>query len=112
MEKKTFTIEFDEVPLADAAEMAGELGKILLDSGPEICVERRRADLNAQDPGSILAIILAGPAIVAVAKGIADYIRLRRSAKITIKCKGHQVVVSNVSASDAAEIARLITEKC
>ncbi|MGA2127067.1 MAG: hypothetical protein ABSG76_13040 [Xanthobacteraceae bacterium] len=112
MDDRSFTIEFGDVPLADAVEMAGELGRILLDTGPDVSVARRRSDPNTQDPGSILAVVLAAPAVVAVARGIADYIRLRRKARITIKCNGQQVVVSNVSAADAVEIARLITDKC
>jgi hypothetical protein len=38
-------------------------------------VARLRDDRQAQDPGALIGIVLAAPAMVQVAKGIADYLR-------------------------------------
>ena len=85
MDEKNLFVEFENTSVADAASMAQELRQILLDADSSVSTELIKADPNTQDLGSILAVILGAKAVVMVAKGISNYLKLRRSASIRIK---------------------------
>lgn len=109
---RTLVVEFEGVDAAEASAMARELREVLLDADPSVSINFLREDGTAQDLGSILAVILGAKAVTAVAKGIGAYLRLRRSASLRIKCKGGEVVASNLTAERAVELAKLISERC
>jgi hypothetical protein len=90
-------ISFSAVSLNEAGSDAEDLKRHLEMVAPGVEVEQRRADSRAQDMGAILAIILAGPAVVAVSKGIADWIRMQGKKKPGL-------VISN---SEGKEILRI-----
>jgi hypothetical protein len=89
-------ISFSDVSLDEAGSNAEDLKRHLEMVAPGVEAEQRRTDSRAQDMGAILAIILAGPAVVAVAKGIADWIRMQG--------KKPGLVISN---SEGKEILRI-----
>jgi hypothetical protein len=110
--EKGLIVEFEDATPAEAASMARELQQILLDADPSVSTELIREEGNAQDLGSILAVLLGAKAVVVVAKGIVDYLKLRRSASIRIKCKGGEVIAAKLTAERAIELAKLISERC
>jgi hypothetical protein len=89
-------ISFSDVSLDEAGSNAEDLKRHLEMVAPGVEAEQRRTDSRAQDMGAILAIILAGPAVVAVANGIADWIRMQG--------KKPGLVISN---SEGKEILRI-----
>lgn len=77
------------------------LENALSDSGEKASVKLEKIDPNAQDIGTILGIVLAGPAVVAIAKGIADWMRRTGQGSITIvRPDGTRVEITNIASAD------------
>ena len=104
MDEQRYVIEFPDTASADAARYASELRQALLDADRDIQVERKRADEQAQDFGATLILVLGTPAIISAVRALGDWLKLRNSAKITIKTRDGEVVAENVSGRDARAI--------
>lgn len=91
---------------AEAGAYADELRRYLLDQAPEIELERVRTDPDALDFGAGLAVILATPAIVAVAQGIKMWLARRTNSKVVIQVDDKKLEVDGIYARDAAALAR------
>ncbi len=112
MNQQTYIITFDDVSPADANRYADELRNALLDTTPDITVQRRRDDPRTQDFGATLVLVLGTPAIVTVAKTIGDWLKLRASASLTIETPEKRIVVQNITSKNAAQLAeRLLSQK-
>ena len=97
-------LSFETDNLALANENADALAQHLQMAAPTVTTERRRSDPNAQDFGATLVLILGTPAIAALAKGVADWLRMNQdaNAKLVIRDKqGHAIVeIDNVRSGD------------
>lgn len=62
-----------------AGENVIDLQKHLAAVAPNVNLDRKKTDNNSQDIGTILTVILAGPAVVALAKGISDWLAKQAS---------------------------------
>lgn len=112
MNQQSYIITFDDVSPADANRYADELRNALLDTTPDITVQRRRDDPRTQDFGATLVLVLGTPAVVTVAKTIADWLKLRASASLTIETPEKRIVVQNITSKNAAQLAeRLLSQK-
>jgi hypothetical protein len=111
-ETKTLIIEFENVDSAEAGARARELEQAVLETDPSITTKRESSDRTHQELGTILTIVLGARAVVALANGIAEYLKLRRQTSIRIKCGDGELVASNVTEKQAAELADLIMERC
>lgn len=98
------TVSFDNVSVAEANRLASELRQALLDASPDIKVEQRRGDEHAQDFGATLVLVFGTPAIIALSRGVADWLRKRTTASLTIKTREGAVVASGLSSRDARSI--------
>jgi hypothetical protein len=112
MDKHTYIITFDTVSAADANRYAEELRQALLDTSPDVEVQRRRDDPRTQDFGGTLVLLLGTPAASAVVTAIGNWLALRNRASITIK-RGtdEQIVVQNITSKKASELAQLLLNK-
>jgi hypothetical protein len=111
MNAHEFILSFDNVSVADATQFASELRNDLLTISEDIDVEQRRDRTDTQDFGATLAIILGTPAVLALAKGIADWLRKRPTAQLTIKKQNGQVtevIAAGITSEDAAKIAEAL----
>lgn len=108
-DKQTFTIRFEDVSLDEAGKKAVALRRDLLDVSPDIRVDIQKDDPSNQDFGATLILVLGTPAIIAIAKGIADYLS-RDRGKITIEANG-KVIAEGISGDDAARIAEAMSQK-
>ena len=107
MQNETFTIRFVDVTPEDANKYASELRREIEEISPDVRVEIRKEDKAAQDFGATLVLVLGTGAAIAVAQGIADWLRKRTSACITVTRAGTQAVASGVSSKDAVRIANI-----
>ncbi len=107
MKQQEYLITFEGISVAEANRYANELRNALLDATPDIEVRQKRSDDRTQDFGATLVLILGAPAVVVVAKALGDWLKLRNSAKITIKKDG-QVVAENLTSNDALKLAELL----
>jgi len=63
-----------------------ELASALAEEEPSVSITQRRANESTMDLGATLAILLSSGAVIAIAKGIADWLRRRPEVilKITL----------------------------
>jgi hypothetical protein len=109
-----FVVEFPEASKVDAGDNAKDL-KIELDNAAADArvassVHLAKADPNAQDPGTILAVILGAKASIALATGIALWMRRKNQAYIRIRYPdGKHVDISGVESRDVSKIAQVLS---
>ena len=108
-EKQNFKIRFEEPSVAEAGDKAEGLRQDLLEGSPDVRAKIEQQDPSNQDFGATLVLILGAPAAVAVAKGIADYLR-RVGGKITIEADG-KIVATNISGDDLGKIESALSSR-
>ncbi len=107
----SYLVRFEGASYADAGIYAGELRNALLDASEEVEVLILRDDPKSQDFGTTLSVVLAAPAVTAIAKALGDWLKLRASASVTWSTPEGDLALKNISAKDAASIGRLLLEK-
>jgi hypothetical protein len=100
-----YTIRFEGLEAGDAGQAAESLRRTLMDEAPSVEARRARTDPDAMDFGTTLVVVLAAPAIVELAKGIAAWLGRTYSSKVTITRPDGTVVVENIGAREAANLA-------
>lgn len=73
----------------------------------ETKTEINRADDSALDLGTILTIILAGPAVVALANAVRDWVKFNSGVDLEL----NGVNVKNANSEDIAEIIKAIQDQ-
>ena len=104
MEEQTFLIDFAGVSERDANLYAEELRNALLDSAEEIDVDTRRPNQLSHVFGSSLVLVLGTPAVVIVAKAIANWLKLHKSASIDIRTSEGSIRATGLTSHEATEI--------
>jgi hypothetical protein len=107
--EKSFKIRFENVSLAEGGIKASRLREKLLDTSQDVQAEIEKDDPSTQDFGATLVLVLGAPAMVAIAKGIADYLRRDRGS-ISIEADG-KIIAQGISGEDAARIAEAMSSK-
>jgi hypothetical protein len=105
-QKQQFEIRFEGLTADEAGIKAKKLRQELLAFSPELSVALAKDDHTNQDFGATLVLMLGTPAVIAVAHGIAAYLK-RDRARITITKDG-EVIAVNVSGEDAAKIVEAV----
>jgi hypothetical protein len=100
-----YTIRFDGLEAADASRAAESLRRSLLEIDPTIKAKQARTDEEAMDFGTSLAVILATPAVITLAKGISNWLARTPTSKLTVIGPNGKTIVENISAKDAADLA-------
>ncbi len=95
---------------AEATREAGSLRGHLLDVGPgDLAIDLIKEDKTTQDMGATLVLALGAPAVVAIAHGIADWLRRRRiGSTIELEIRGNRVRVTGEVADNPAQLEGLI----
>jgi|GEM_PF-6623476 len=103
----------ENVSDAERDELTGELLAAVEGSYPGVEVSRLSPGRGTLDAGTILQIILNAGAVVAIAKGIADWLRLGHSVEVKIVCRdGTTVVAKSVSAPTAEAVILSALQEC
>ena len=103
MVKESFVVRLEGVSSAEAGIEAQSLREVVLDAAPEVEASIHRDREESMDGGASLLLLLGAPAVVAVAKGLAGYIRQRGS-------RGGELVVERRKADGSSEIVRFTGE--
>lgn len=102
----SYVLKVTGVPDDEAQILTEELKEVLLDAHEEVRVERKREDPEAQDFGALLSIVLAAPAAVAVAKGIANWLMRHRGVTIRVETKDGILVADHLTTASALELVK------
>jgi hypothetical protein len=97
-----------EVPGDQASGLAAELREFILDEDPDLQITPFRSDPEAQDLGASLLLVLASPAVVALARGIAKWIGKRSAAGVVVRNGDRTMEVSGIRGSDATKLAEQV----
>jgi len=109
LKNKTFRLKFPEnISRAEAGKLAAGLRQEILLSSSDVSVDIERDDPSHMDFGTTLVLVLGAPAIVAVAKGIANYLS-RYGSRIIIEADG-KIVAEGISGKDLALIQEALAK--
>ena len=114
MSDNELIISFEELTGAEAGVEAQRLQEVLLDSAPGVNVTLKRERSDTMDMGATLVLLLGTPAVIAVAKGIAAYIKQRgsRPGKVAIEQRNadgtSRVIFIDADSADIAKIAEAL----
>ena len=102
--EQQLTLSFEGANVAEVNRFAAELAERLRDADAPINVRETRADPSAQDFGATLVLVLGTPAVIALAKGVAAWLAMRPSAKVTLKGRDGTVIASGLTSADARAV--------
>jgi hypothetical protein len=102
------TVRFPQASVAEAGILAEDLRTALLDVHPAVFAERLRTDEANMDFGAALSLLLATPAITAVAKGIQAWLTRHNAAKLRIEGPDGRLIVENLTAGQVLDLAELL----
>lgn len=105
--ERSFKIRFEDVSLAEAGVKVKNLRQEILDNVRDVRVEIEKDNASTQDFGATLVLVLGTPAVVVLARGIANYLN-RDRAKIRIEVDG-TLIAEGISGKDAARIAEAMS---
>lgn len=106
----SLTISFPDTTTAQANRWAESLLAVLKCADPSHIYERLRADVETQDAGSLLGIVLSSAAVSSLATGLATWIARNSGARVRINLpNGTEVSVSN-AAQDVGSIVKAVFE--
>lgn len=107
---QTFIIRFEDESVADSGQKATQLRDALLNLTSDVRAEIVKDDQSTQDFGTTLVLVLGAPAMVIIAKGIADYLS-RTGGSLTIQDRSGKVIAKNIKSTDAARIVEAFSQK-
>ncbi|MEP1420533.1 MAG: hypothetical protein ABJK59_02030 [Erythrobacter sp.] len=106
-----FLIHYAEGTDFERAQAASSLAEFLSASSSELDVELLRQSDTSMDLGTLVQVILAAPASIILAKGIADFLRRYGSGKFSIVTDDGEMVVEGLDRKATAEIIKQALEK-
>lgn len=111
-EKFTVKIRFPELDSGGAGRAAMNLLDVIRDATPDVTAKLQKDDTTTQDIGTALVAVFGTPAIVLIARGIANWISRTRQT-IVIERDGEKVTFKATGRVDenAVRIAEALVRK-
>ena len=109
-ESKMFLIKFEKTSVSEAGTLAEDLRQVILDAHPDTSAARRRDDSSSMDFGTMLEVMLAAPAIIAVAKGVQAWLERHHAVTLRVEKPDGTLIAENLTPKRAVELARLMQE--
>ena len=106
-QQNQFQIRFEGVSADVSGKMADKLRQELIRISSDVDVRQIKDDRTTQDFGTTIVLILGTPAVLAIANGIAAYLK-RDRATISIISSDGKVVATGVSGADTVRIAEAL----
>jgi hypothetical protein len=103
------SIEAEDTLLAQRATRT--LADILLELPDVVQVSRLKDNANTMDLGTIVQVIATSGGVLALAQGVADWLRRTRGTRLTIVKEGEAGSIKAEVENITAEMALRITEK-
>jgi hypothetical protein len=103
-EKTAFELRFEGITLDEGNVLAKELEAEIRASHKDVEARVSKDDKTNQDFGATLVLMLGTPAVVIVARAIADYIQ-RRGVSVSITPAGG-VSITGVKSGDVANVVK------
>jgi hypothetical protein len=97
-------IKFSGVDTRQSNVFAQSLRDAIRSEAPGAHVNQRRDNKENQDFGATLGILLAGPAVVAIAKGVEQWLTRHHGVNLEITTPDGKVIAQNVTAKNAVQI--------
>ena len=111
-EEYRFVVAAEDQDEAAAGQGAQALADALREADGVLEADRQKADQDTMDLGAIVTVIATSGATLAVAQGIAAWLRARKGASVTIerdgKTKSIKAVVAGIDAETAVRIAEIV----
>lgn len=101
--KESFVVRLEGVSAAEAGLGAQKLREVVLDASPDVEASIHKERSDSMDMGASLLLLLGTPAIIAVAKGLAGYIKQRGA-------RGGDLVIERRHADGSTETVRFTGE--
>lgn len=107
LEDKTLVVHLTGSNARESNELAAEFQRIAAQHASQ--VKREKADASSQDLGSTLVLVFGSGAAIALAKGLADWLRSHRKAKLEIRTPAGEVIATGLTSADAVRIVEIVT---
>jgi hypothetical protein len=107
--KLQVTVEADDP--ATASRQSQALQRLLLEEGLSATIERVRTNDETLDGGTTLAVILASPVLLELARCLRMFLQRHNASEITITDEHGSVIAKNVSAATVSEVTRMWSAK-
>jgi len=112
MDKERYRFVVSAGDQATAGQASQALADMLRELDPVLDVDREKADETTMDLGTIVNAVATSGATLAIAQGLAGWLRARKGASITIEVDKNagsvKAVVAGVDAEAAVRIAEII----
>jgi hypothetical protein len=105
-----FQITVEAEGVGTASRQAQALQRILLEEGPPADIERIRSGRESLDGGATLAVILASPVLLELARALRMFLQRYHSSQVSITDEHGSIVAKNVSADTVSDLARMWSE--
>jgi Effector Associated Constant Component 1 len=103
-----FTVQADNRAAAGSGAMA--LADVLREADGVLEVDRSKADDHAMDLGAIVEVVASSGAALAIARGLATWLRARRGVTVSIRKKGpsRSLLKATVAGLDPEAAVRIV----
>ena len=112
MERQEYRFTVTAEDQASAGRNAQALADTLREAEGVLEADRRKADETTMDLGAVVAVIASSGATLAIARGIAAWLRTRKQASITIernsKTGSIKAAVTGIDPEAAVRIAEIV----
>jgi hypothetical protein len=95
---------FPESKRGGSDRHAETLRGAILDAAPNAKVERRKESQETMDFGATLGILLAAPAVVAIAKGLQIWLERHHGVELEIVTPDGTVIAKNITAANVVDV--------
>lgn len=92
---ETAQIDFEGLEPADATRLADDLARFIKTTIPDVTAEVEGHSADTMDFGATVAVVLGTPAVVILAKGMADWLRRQGDPALVITTKKGSVTVKS-----------------
>jgi len=92
---ETAQIDFEGLNQADTTRLAEDLARFIKTTIPDVTAEVEGHLAGTMDVGATVAVVLGTPAVVILARGMADWIRRQGDPALVIKTKRGSVTVKS-----------------